>query len=127
MFSSNVTGIPQMQMRVSCVYIASHCIPSASGAFVFLAVMRAYLLICVLMARAVALPLVGVNNMTGYYSRVGPGFYFSCLSGRAAQSMQHSAKYAAICEVCNCFSVCLSMCRIGIAFLTQSIVKHFAK
>ena len=90
MFSSNVTGIPQMQMRVSCVYIASHCIPSASGAFVFLAVMRVYLLICVLMARAVALPLVGgVNNMTGYYSRVGGGFYFSCLSGGATQSMQH--------------------------------------
>ena len=67
---------------------------SRSDACVFLAVMCAYLLICVLMARAVALPLAGVNNMTGYYSRVGGGFYFSCLSGGARQSMQHYAKYA---------------------------------
>ena len=100
---------------------------SRSDACVFLAVMRAYLLICVLMARAVALPLAGVNNMTGYYSRVGPGFYFSCLSGWARQSMQHYAKYAAICEVCNCFSVRMSMCTIGIVFLTQSIVKYCKK
>ena len=122
MFSSNVTGIPQMQMRVSCVYIASHCIPAASGAFVCLAVMRAYLLICVLMARAVALPLAGRGKQ---HDRI-------LFKGRTRLLLlllewTGCAKYAALCEVCNCFSVCMIMCRIGIVFLTQSIVKHCAK
>ena len=127
MFSSNVTGIPQMQMRVSCVYIASHCIPAASGAFVFLAVMRAYLLICVLMARAVALPLAGRGKQ---HDRI-------LFKGRTRPLLlllewKGCAKYAALCKVCSTMRSMqllfrMSMCRIGIVFLIQIIVKHCAK
>ena len=95
---------------------------SRSDACVFLAVMRAYLLICVLMARAVALPLVGRGKQ---HDRI-------LFKGRTRLLLlllewRGYAKYAALCEVCNCFSVRMSMCRIGIVFLPQSIVKYFTK